>query len=233
MDIITNQRRSFGVDLHEYIKELDTVAEVIDILNQAYAHSLEISNSFVKSRTGCTNELTVEQMDIISNPYKILIELKKAYEVSNWLNGTTYSFDHIKIPETLQCTVSYSAYKKTKFTRLLNKHPILKKKRLKKLNVVYPGFDPELDDHEKIDVVEWDEFVKDEPDRIPLLIVNRANLWPKTIPFDIFFEKDRSVALLEVPLYTYWIYGCEVYKIPASFNYNLGYNKSDYEMYKL
>jgi len=231
MDIITNQRRSFGVDLPEYIKELDTVAEVIDILNQAYAHSLEISNSFVKNSAGFTNELTVEQMNIISNPYKILIELKKAYEVSNWLNGTTYSFEHIKMPETLQS--KYRENKTNKLTRLLNKHPILKNKRLKKLNVEYPGFDPELDNHEKIDVVEWDEFVKDEPDRIPLLIVNRANLWPKTIPFDIFFENDRSVALLEVPLYTNWIYGCEVYKIPASFNYNLGYNKSDYEMYKL
>ena len=231
MDIITNQRRSFGVDLHEYIKELDTVAEVIDILNQAYDNSLEISNAFVKNSAGYTNELTVEQMDIISNPYKILIELKKAYEVSNWLNGTTYSFEHIKIPETIQS--KYRENKTNKLTRLLNKHPILKNKRLKKLKVDYPGFDSELDNHEKIDVVEWDEFVKDEPDRIPLLIVNRANLWPKTIPFDIFFEKDRTVALLEVPLYTYWIYGCEVYKIPASFNYNLGYNKSDYEMYKL
>lgn len=231
MDIITNQRRSFGVDLHEYIKELDTVAEVIDILNQAYDNSLEISNAFVKNSAGCTNELTVEQMNIISNPYKILIELKKAYEVSNWLNGTTYSFEHIKMPETLQS--KYSENKTNKLTRLFNKLTILKNKRLKKLKVDYPGFDSELDNHEKIDVVEWDEFVKDEPDRIPLLIVNRANLWPKTIPFDIFFEKDRTVALLEVPLYTCWIYGCEVYKIPTSFNYNLGYNKSDYEKYKL
>lgn len=231
MDIITNQRRSFGVDLHEYIKELDTVAEVIDILNQAYDNSLEISNAFVKNSAGCSNKLTVEQMNIISNPYKILIELKKAYEVSNWLNGTTYSFEHIKMPETLQS--KYSENKTNKLTRLFNKLSILKNKRLKKLKVDYPGFDSELDNHEKIDVVEWDEFVKDEPDRIPLLIVNRANLWPKTIPFDIFFEKDRTVALLEVPLYTCWIYGCEVYKIPTSFNYNLGYNKSDYEKYKL
>lgn len=115
---------------------------------------------------------------------------------------------------------------------MLFNHAILKGKSLKKLNIHYPGIYIEVSKNEIIEEVEWSEFLKDEPDRIPLLVANRAHLWPKAVPFDIFFEQERTVALLHVFYLSGYVKGCEVYQLPASFNYLVDFPK-DYERFKL
>ncbi len=114
-------------------------------------------------------------------------------------------------------------------TDIFSIHPILKDKRLKKLNIGYPIIQNQ---NEWIDVVDWPAFVKDEPNRLPLLVGNRGGLWPKAIPYDIFFQQERIVAVLHIYLYSFYIRGCEVYKLPASFNFLVDYPQG-YEAFKL
>lgn len=120
----------------------------------------------------------------------------------------------------------------SRLTEIFSMPFILKDKRLKKLNIGYPGIGSDLDINGKVDVVEWHEFIKDEQLRIPLLVANRAHLWPKAVPFDIFFEQERTVALLHVFYCSSYVRGCEVYRLPAAFNYLVDY-PMDYERFKL
>jgi hypothetical protein len=120
-------------------------------------------------------------------------------------------------------------YVHKRLTELFSSHPILRDKKLKKLNIPYPANQYE---HEKIEVVNWEEFIKNEPDRIPLLIANRAQLWPKDIPYEDFFEQKRTVALLHVAYLNLVILGCDVYELPAGFNSKSVF-PSDYEAYQL
>jgi hypothetical protein len=117
----------------------------------------------------------------------------------------------------------------SKITEIFSIQPILKNKRLKKLNIDYPVIQ---DPNEWIDVVDWEEFVKNEANRIPLLVANGWGLWPKAIPNENFFQEERIVALLHIYPLSGCIIGCEVYKLPASFNFHVDFPK-DYEAFKL
>lgn len=117
----------------------------------------------------------------------------------------------------------------SKLTEILSIHPILKDKRLKKLNIGYPIIQNQ---NEWIDVVDLPAFVKNEANRLPLLVANRGGLWPKAIPYENFFQEERIVALIHIYLYGFYIRGCEVYKLPASFNFLVDFPK-DYESFKL
>ena len=122
-----------------------------------------------------------------------------------------------------------NVYVHTRLTEVFSRHPILKDKKLKKLDIPYPANQYE---HEKIDVVKWEEFIKNEPDRIPMLVANRAQLWPKNIPYEFFFEQKRTVALLHVAYLNLVILGCDVYELPAGFNSKSDF-PNDYEAYPL
>jgi hypothetical protein len=120
-------------------------------------------------------------------------------------------------------------YVHSRLTEIFSIHPILKDKKLKKLDIPYPASQYE---HEKIDVVNWEDFIKNEPDRIPLLVANRAHLWPKDVPYEVFFEQKRMVALLYVAYLNLVILGCEVYELPAGFNSQSNFPE-EYEAYTL
>jgi hypothetical protein len=61
----------------------------------------------------------------------------------------------------------------SKITEIFSIQPILKNKRLKKLNINYPVFQ---NPNEWIDVLDLKEFVKNESNRIPLLVANSWGL---------------------------------------------------------
>ena len=117
----------------------------------------------------------------------------------------------------------------SKLTEILSIHPILKNKRLKKLNIDYPIIQ---NPNEWIDVVDWSAFVKNESNGLPLLVANGWGLWPKAIHNENFFQEERIVALLHIYPLSGCIIGCEVYKLPASFNFHVDFPK-DYEAFKL
>jgi hypothetical protein len=134
----------------------------------------------------------------------------------------------IEMLETTELVVSENtSYINSKLEEIFSYNPILKNKRLKKLNICYPYNEF---NHDKIDVVEWDDFIKHETERLPLLVANRARLWPKEIPFDNFFEEKRIAALLHITYLNCVVLGCEVYQLPASFNYKIDFPK-DYKTY--
>lgn len=70
-------------------------------------------------------------------------------------------------------------FKENPFTKLLKNHPALTNVSLKKIDQDYPcGCKSSM---HNIEVVKWWDFIRPEDDRLPLLIVNRAGLWPRDI----------------------------------------------------
>lgn len=108
-------------------------------------------------------------------------------------------------------------------------HPSIKEIRLKKLDVIYPS--GVIDGH--VDVVDWENFIMTETNRLPLLIVNRAGLWPKSIKYDVFFAQPRQVVLLHVHYLSNYVGGCDIYCLPKAFDYRAFKFPQDYEQFKV
>jgi len=103
------------------------------------------------------------------------------------------------------------------FTKLLKNHPALKQVSLKKPDQDYPCI---CKSHmHYIEVVNWWEFIQPEDDRLPLLIVNRAGLWPKSINYQMLFKESQTVALFHCAYLSGAPLGFDVYRLPAGWHY--------------
>lgn len=118
------------------------------------------------------------------------------------------------------------------FAKMLGTHPALQHVRLKKLNG--HGFQYNLQSCMcYIDCVNWWDFICPEHDRLPLLIVNRAGLWPKSINYQMLFKESKTIALFHC---AYLSAGAalafDVYRLPAGWHYDTPFDR-DYIKYKI
>lgn len=117
-----------------------------------------------------------------------------------------------------------------RFLKLLESHAIMKTVRLKKLRLHYQHrFHDSL---AYIDEVDEQTFLKRESNRLPLLIVNRAGLWPKCINYPLFFKEPRTVALLHFAYLSSVVMGFDIYRLPAGWNYKTPFDEG-YEEYRV
>jgi len=94
------------------------------------------------------------------------------------------------------------------------------KKRFKKLNIGYPRFDI---DETLMDVVELDEFIKIEDQRIPLFIGSQFGIHPRIDEMPDFFNGEKIIAILGKSLLSGTVAGLTLYQIQENevkFAYN-------------
>jgi len=93
-------------------------------------------------------------------------------------------------------------------------------KKFKRLDKGYPPFDI---DEELIEIVEFEEFVKIEENRIPLFIGTQCGINPRINNMQEFFNGRKLVAILGKSLLSRHVSGLSLYQIEVnetSFSYN-------------
>ncbi len=93
-------------------------------------------------------------------------------------------------------------------------------KRFKRLNVSYPRFEI---DEALIDIVEFEEFISIEKQRIPLFIGSQFGMSPGIKNMPEFFNGRKLIAILNKSLLSGCVSGLNLYQIEENekkFNYN-------------